>query len=149
MLERGSEIIDTARRSKDAAHVVDHLLRLIGLGEGLTPAGDDFLVGVLAGSTAFLEEERLKNLLAGEIPSKARGRTTDVSYRMLTAACSGEFDEAMVRVVEALGESSRDVRGPAIDLLAVGASSGANMLAGLLFCVDRFLGDSTCPCGRS
>lgn len=139
LLEQGSEIIASALASRHHTGIAQHLLCIVGLGEGLTPAGDDFLVGVLAGSAAFRGEDRVRKLLVGEIPRRARCRTTALSRRMLEAACKGEFSEPVIRVVRAFALEQRFVRRAMRDILLVGATSGADTLAGILFYMDRFM----------
>jgi hypothetical protein len=58
---------------------------------------------------------------------------------MLLAACRGEFPMPIVRLVESLAWGESDPYGPAADTLAVGSSSGADMLAGIFFGIEESL----------
>ena len=61
--------------------------RLIGLGPGLTPSGDDFLIGMLI-TLGLLGEKKLSNLLAQEI-NKVASKTNEISQIHLKAAARG------------------------------------------------------------
>lgn len=115
----------------DAARLQAGAARLAGLGAGLTPAGDDFLTGLMLwGWLAHPDPGSLCHLLA-----EATGpRTTILSAALLRAAARGECSAAWHALLEALyrgsdEELARDVR----DVLAHGATSGADSLAGFLW----------------
>lgn len=103
---------------------------LIGLGEGLTPSGDDVLCGVLLalrhlGRPAYAD--RLWEVLAGELT----GRTTALSATLLAAAAAGDAVPEAVDVLAGLA-GHRPLE-PAVDrLLGVGATSGSDLAHGLL-----------------
>jgi hypothetical protein len=143
LLRRASDRIDGAWRSANAEERARRLTDLVGLGAGLTPAGDDFLVGVLAASALTSRLRREREILAGTLPALAGTRTTGLSASMLEAACGGEFALPVVRLVESLGRPGNGVLGAARDLLALGATSGADTLAGVLFAVSTGSGKPT------
>lgn len=103
-------------------------LALVGLGAGLTPSGDDALVGMLALAwRAFGRTPALRALGA----SVAGGAlTTDVAETHLVLACGGEFAPPVARLVEAL-ERGRGVDDAVARVAAIGHSSGADLLAGV------------------
>lgn len=112
------------------------LPRLVGLGAGSTPAGDDVLVGILAGltamsalSTAGQELEALRQVLAG-----VSLRTHPASRQMLAAAADGSFPEPLVDLARAMGdpEPGEELTAAAARVLALGATSGRSFLAGVL-----------------
>jgi hypothetical protein len=106
--------------------------RLVGLGPGLTPSGDDVLVG------AMLAEQ-----LAGSAfgPGMARGlptrvldaanRTGDVSAHLLRLAAHGHFSAPLLGLAAALVHPARDLQAALQAVLSVGASSGADASYGL------------------
>ncbi|MHB0858116.1 MAG: oxamate carbamoyltransferase subunit AllH family protein [Anaerolineae bacterium] len=116
---------------------------LVGLGSGLTPAGDDLLVGLLAGlwlryARSDGAERVFVQHLAWQV-GKAADRTTDVSRVYLLSAARGCVSQKLKdlatsivlpapRGVEALPEVEWRVR----DALSVGATSGADGVYGLL-----------------
>jgi hypothetical protein len=101
--------------------------RLIGLGEGLTPAGDDCVVGALA-ALHRAEHPLLGGGVAVAIRRAAWTRTTDVGREFLLHAVDGAFAEGLLDAVS--GQAGRVARGIAA-LLAGGATSGADTLLGL------------------
>jgi hypothetical protein len=114
----------------DLRAFVDAAERLIGLGEGLTPAGDDCVVGALAAMhrlapESFMEDRAQRDRLA----EAATTRTTDVARDFLLEALDGRFAEPVLAL---LTVRSGHLAGHAIrELLAVGATSGADTLTGI------------------
>jgi hypothetical protein len=126
---------------------------LCGLGPGLTPAGDDWLAGwllalhltesalglafdvpgspVLAYSTANQYSSRLA--LARASVRSALSSTTVLSGAFLKCACQGEADANWHALLRALAYGvAEEVKLAARTILAYGATSGADMLAGFL-----------------
>lgn len=120
---------------RDADAFLDATRGLVGLGEGLTPAGDDYLVGALA----------ILHRLAGGWPvcapsparalaEQAQAGTTTVGAAFLAHAVAGEFSEPLRDLVMA---SSADAARAAAGVLArMGATSGADTLAGMRATLD-------------
>ena len=109
---------------------------LIGLGPGLTPAGDDFLVGFLAGltlgppitivSAPFLSELRT-------CIDKAADQTTRLSGAWLRCAAHGQFGETWHNLAYALQSGQRQkIEQTAHHILSTGATSGVDAMTGLL-----------------
>jgi hypothetical protein len=113
------------------------LLDLVGLGTGSTPSGDDVLVGMLAGFTAFerISDEAKTSLLGlrATLHSVENRGTSLPSAQMLAAAANGSVLEPVLEVLSALAsEPDRDVRPATRSLASQGATSGLEMLAGIL-----------------
>lgn len=109
---------------------------LVGLGAGGTPAGDDFLVGFLAGLHATeiaLKRQAFLAALGGEIRALL-ARTNDVSRVYLAAAAEGEVSERLTDVAAAIarGGGAPIVAGVAKAAIVVGHTSGADGTLGLL-----------------
>jgi hypothetical protein len=105
-----------------------------GLGYGLTPSGDDFLAGFLLGMRA-LEMAAGIDLAAQRhaVREAARG-ANPFSEALLRSAAEGRSFERAKSLIQALFEGAEaDVARHARRLLAVGASSGADLGVGLLF----------------
>lgn len=94
--------------------------RLAGRGQGLTPTGDDVLVGVLYALWVWQPDGAGWMRLIAE---SAAPRTTSLSAAFLRAAAAGEATRAWHRLVA--GDS-----GAVADILATGHSSGAETWAG-------------------
>jgi hypothetical protein len=105
---------------------------LAGLGEGLTPAGDDFLVGVMAALWSCFPATDAAHL-AGAMAQAAVPRTTLLSGAWLQAAAHGEAGINWHLLVEALaGNGAPAVRRAGQHILQTGHTSGAAALAGFL-----------------
>jgi len=126
-----AELVDAARAGQwqQAAHLA---AGLIGLGDGLTPSGDDFCVGLLAGTLLLREREQMKKWYDELCVSVNRGAggTNDVSRAFLEAACGGRFSQPLLALLEALAAGA-PLEEPLEQLLRVGHSSGADTLGGL------------------
>jgi hypothetical protein len=105
---------------------------LAGLGGGLTPAGDDFLVGAIYALWACSPAEQAA-LWAGIIVETAVHRTTTLSAAWLTAAGQGQAGSAWHNLIDALilGHKER-IQQAALAVLATGHTSGADGLTGFL-----------------
>ncbi len=100
---------------------------LLGFGEGLTPAGDDCLLGVLAARRMSGQPAGLLEATIGASTS----RTTSLSAAFLQAACDGQFAGHWHRLRNALeNRETADVEGAVRRILAHGATSGADAMVG-------------------
>jgi hypothetical protein len=129
--------LTVACRNLDRERAVRQIDRLIGWGEGLTPAGDDLVVGLCAGLVALVGRDGLRRrfLDAIGVAAIARGaRTTPIAAHQLRLAAGGHYGESLLRARDALlGEPRRECVESALDrALAVGATSGADAVTGLL-----------------
>lgn len=131
--------------SGDAGKRTEAISYFIGRGKGLTPSGDDLLVGALAADQ-----------LLGMLPSDTEGRirkrlsqtpkpTTTVSEHYLACALEGLYNEPIHRLLHVLRQESEE---KAIEecikhIMAIGHTSGMDMLTGLtgaLLVWNRFEG---------
>lgn len=104
------------------------LSRLLGLGIGLTPSGDDFLCGALAGLCLSGKEEHLfGKRLRAEIAARLSD-TVDISAAFLSCALKGQYSLALNRLVQ-----FPDPREIADIFSQIGHSSGTDTLCGLLY----------------
>lgn len=103
---------------------------LVGLGEGLTPAGDDVLAGVLL-ALRYLGRPSCADDLWASVAELVPRRSTALSATLLACAADGD---AMPQVVELLAAlAGHRPLEPALDrLLAVGSTSGAGLAHGVL-----------------
>ncbi len=103
---------------------------LIGLGIGLTPTGDDFIVGYLSAVEANLIEDKLNivnQISVGEIFDK----TTRVSALHLKGALNHKYNEKLVDIYKNLKQGREQYIKYAKKLIKVGNSSGLDMLTGI------------------
>jgi hypothetical protein len=104
---------------------------LAGLGGGLTPAGDDFIVGVLLAVWAGRFGPQAE-ALCQPIAEAAASQTTLLSAAYLRAAARGECMRHWHAVFHALCKFSINLPLATRDLLSIGHTSGADALAGFL-----------------
>lgn len=103
---------------------------LVGLGEGLTPSGDDVLVGVLL-ALRYLGRPECADEIWASIAEHVPRRTTALSATLLASAAEGDAAPQVIELLAALA-GHRPLE-PALDrLLAVGSTSGAGIAHGLL-----------------
>ena len=117
-------------RSLDAVAFIQGARMLIGLGEGLTPAGDDCLVGALAVLRRFARPWLVSHPeIAAALSAAVGDGTTIVGQEFILHALDGLFSEVVLQLVTAT--SVEDVRRAATQLLAMGGTSGADTLQGM------------------
>jgi hypothetical protein len=102
---------------------------LIGLGPGLTPSGDDFLVGALALLDAIGERDAHATL-ARAIIDALPGSTTPLSACFLRAAAATHVGENLHRAVSSV--IAGDVDAAVVAAGKIGHSSGWDMMAGII-----------------
>ena len=116
----------------------DAVCALVGLGPGLTPAGDDWLAG-------WLLAQQLDQDLTGLQSRSMSGlteRTTTLSRALLACAAAGETDESWHALLSALADepmANQPICRSTTVILAHGATSGAAMLTGFVAGVERRL----------
>ncbi|MCF6734261.1 DUF2877 domain-containing protein [Blastococcus sp. KM273129] len=122
-----------AVRRADLEAALRTATRLIGLGPGLTPAGDDVVAGTIAG-LVLLGHPAAQRFAAG-VCSTAGGRTTELSRALLRHAAAGQVSGEYAAVLRGLvGE--RPLAPAIARLLATGATSGRAMALGLCTAID-------------
>jgi hypothetical protein len=140
-LVRGRQEIALLREAlarQDRVEIGWRAIGLLGLGPGLTPAGDDVLCGLLAG-LSVLGRRSIRHgnrcagaraALADSIVAEAPRRTTSFSRTLLQAATRGVATEPLLQILETVGGGTR-LRG-VDEVLMLGHSSGRDMLTGAL-----------------
>ena len=112
--------------------------RLAGCGFGLTPGGDDFLAGAMIALhlAAQLTGNDYRPAIA-TIHAASKTRHT-LSAHFLALARDGFVAEPMRNLVTALlVGTARDVRSAAKRVLAIGATSGADLAAGFVLMLKK------------
>lgn len=109
--------------------------RIIGFGGGLTPDGDDYLLGYFAGlslsrcPSLALHRQRLAEVVVPRLT-----RTNDISRHYLGRAAGGHFSEALTLLGAQLCApfDPLALANCATGVMAFGAASGADCMAGFL-----------------
>jgi len=108
--------------------------QLAGLGPGLTPAGDDFLVGLLAALTVWPARWSATAAIRQQIATCAQSRTTRLSGAWLTHAGVGHFGEGWHQLVAAFnGGVATSIIDSVTAMAMTGATSGIDALCGFHF----------------
>lgn len=138
-----------ASAQEGLAGVEELLERFIGLGPGLTPSADDFVVGALAAWMFIADpDEALRSAMEAAV-RKAAPRTTMVAQLYLRAATCGEFSEQVTRAAWSLldGCSREPVRPSGASscpakigwLLRHGSTSGTDVFSGMVYVCRAFV----------
>jgi hypothetical protein len=106
----------------------DAIQGLLGLGPGLTPSGDDFLVGALA-LLDCVGERDAHAALGRAIIAALPGATSALSACFLRAAAAGHVGEALHSAVSSIISGDLGAAIAAVD--TIGHSSGWDMMAGI------------------
>ncbi|RMF89120.1 MAG: DUF2877 domain-containing protein [Nitrospinota bacterium] len=135
LCRRVSPLLTPLLQSREGS--TDSLLHLahnlIGLGPGLTPSGDDLLLGLLAVLQISGRREMLFPAPAQQaFLHRVKTQTTDLSAEFLRCALEGNFAEPLAFFIRSLipGDPSWPSRAKA--LAAVGHSSGVDTLVGIV-----------------
>ena len=104
--------------------------KLAGLGIGLTPAGDDFLMGAMY-ATWVVHPHGIAKKFTEQIANIAAPLTTSLSGAWLRSAAKGEAGELWHEFFDALIED-KNMYLPMSKILSVGETSGSDALMGFL-----------------
>lgn len=134
-----TKVISGIRR-KDQNEVLKGAVRLIGLGIGLTPSGDDILIGCM-GTLVLLKgwiepADWIRCLTSGLRPL-IKGKTTLVAETYLNYALEGVVSEALADFIMAvLGQDRELVQKSSQRLMSFGAASGREICLGALLALN-------------
>lgn len=125
-------IVSTERLGMEAS--LQAAQKMIGLGPGVTPSGDDILIGFLAGLWSLAGENQLRLSFIqsfGSALSSITTQTNEISRTYLYHATRGEFASSLSNLAEAIAKGG-EVRQAAQAAMRVGHSSGMDSVTGLL-----------------
>jgi hypothetical protein len=145
--------LEHACRSLEVATAEAQVARLIGWGEGLTPAGDDFLVGLLAALQILAGDDARQSFLRrlGATIDEAAASTTAVAAHYLRLAVRNHFNADIHDIRDGLLDASGGARlEDSLDaVLSRGATSGGDLLAGLLVGIRAWATSCVPPLSRT
>lgn len=128
----GVRLLSAGLQADDDAKLTSGASKLAGLGIGLTPAGDDFLVGVMLGLWAA-RDLAAATRICRMIVAAALPRTHRLSAAWLTAAGDGEAGETWHRLLAGIQRGDEEqIREAVFRILPTGHTSGADALGGFL-----------------
>ncbi|WP_336221827.1 DUF2877 domain-containing protein [Citrobacter amalonaticus] len=132
----GSPLQHGLRVQESPEQLEQQVSQLIGYGKGLTPDGDDYLLGYLAALWPWLlpadlaaHHRRLQQAIQCRLPC-----TTDISRHYLNRALEGHFSQPICHLLEQLNaRAARNTIAACADqVMQFGATSGVDCLAGIL-----------------
>lgn len=113
--------------------------RLCGRGPGLTPAGDDFLAGWLAAGWLLYGPQPAFLRIGQRIVALAGQRTHLLSQSWLAYAAAGDFASPIHDLIKALhSREPHQLQTAARAVLALGASSGYDLIQGMLYAIEQY-----------
>lgn len=136
-LSAGLDELSAAARQLDQRALQGAAAGLAGLGPGLTPSGDDLLLGFAAGLRACAgQDPRRRSFLTcvNRALRAAASCTGEISRAYLLQAAQGRFASSLVRLLRAIdrAEQGASLQRAAEDVLRSGHTSGQDTAAGLL-----------------
>ncbi len=121
---------------------------LAGLGMGVTPSGDDFMVGAMYALWATADASDA-GWLSSVMLNNALPRTNRMSAAWLTAAARGEAAEPWHQLVKALLQGhGAGISAAVLRLVQTGHTSGADSLAGFIALLLELGKEKTAPWQR-
>lgn len=116
----------------DARRAQVHARAIVGLGPGLTPSGDDFLVGMLAVLNVPGHPGGSHLPALGEAICGAASATNDISFAALSRAVVGAVPQPLIDLIEAVMHRASDDLATAVRrVLQIGSSSGTDIACGV------------------
>ncbi|MFZ1873918.1 MAG: DUF2877 domain-containing protein [Chania sp.] len=118
------------------AQLTAEVTALIGFGRGLTPDGDDYLLGYLTALWPWRQhpviathDATLRSIIGSQL-----SRTNDISRHYLARALEGHVSQPICDLMLLLGTeaAATQIQAAAQQVMQFGASSGVDCLAGLL-----------------
>jgi hypothetical protein len=141
----GIHCLMTATRRFDLADI-SSVSSLIGLGSGLTPSGDDLLVGYLAGLWCTTKDRSARaKFITGLAKTiiDLSGKTNDISRTYLYHAAQGQVSSRLSDLAEAIcrGKNPERLSDIAEAAMNLGHTSGLDTVTGLLIGLAVWDGD--------
>jgi hypothetical protein len=152
LAETSGRVRDVVRalRARDAAGLLLAGSALVGLGEGLTPSGDDFLGGLLFGlrqqACADFDETWIDWDVVRDWVADASTLTSRISHAILSDLAAGHGPEPLHALArETLSGGSREVvAGHAARVIGIGNTSGWDLLAGFSVALGNSAASARC-----
>jgi hypothetical protein len=132
-----------AVKENSLSKVIDAIAHLIGFGPGLTPSGDDFMVGFIS-SYHYLKKSKFilsinMNDFVEQILLLYKNKTTFISEMMIYEACKGRFFKPIVELMRNLFFSDqKNSLVSAYRLTKIGSSSGMDILRGIICGIELY-----------
>lgn len=130
-LQEQAQALSLALSQTHIPNIEATVLSLLGLGIGLTPSGDDYLVGTLAALRHTQPHAKATQALIASIERHAIHKTNDISAQALICACQHYFKSSLLDTLKHLYQPHQAAE-YLKQLLQTGATSGTDMAFGLI-----------------
>jgi hypothetical protein len=133
MLEKRSQSLLCEIENNRMTDASKYAVELIGLGPGLTPSGDDFLVGLF--TTFNIPNCPCQSFgdFCEKIVKTAKPLTNEISYMTLKKASIGNVRESIISLIyHALYGSEAELISSLNKVLTIGSSSGTDIAQGIV-----------------
>jgi hypothetical protein len=133
MLEERTDSLLTELSNKRMSESIEKASKLIGLGPGLTPSGDDFLVGLFTVLNIQKSPKYHLKDFGKEVVKLAKPLTNDISYMAIQKASIGKVRESIISLVTSiLYGTEEDLILSLNKVLKIGSSSGTDIALGIV-----------------
>ncbi len=133
MIAERSQHLQQALLNGSSSSALEYAQSLIGLGPGLTPSGDDFLVGLFTALNVRNSPLSSYQSLCEEVVQKAKTLTNNISFMALKKASIGKVRESIIQLVSSMLKGNRDELILSLNkVLHIGSSSGTDIALGLV-----------------
>lgn len=130
---RSTQGLCAALASSNERGAVEHVGQLVGLGPGLTPAGDDFLLGLLAALNVPGNPQAAWRRIGAPIVACAARQTHLISAAALRHAANGRVRDRIITLCRALmRDAPTAMLGALYGVMRIGSSSGTEIALGVL-----------------
>lgn len=117
---------------KDDKGDLDIVKYFLGRGRGLTPSGDDFLVGTMAILYSMDRYEHPILAIRNLIIENKGVYTNDISEQFLLLATEGKFSRNIIELIQMLNSGEIKIN-RVRDLLKYGGTSGTDIMLGIIW----------------
>ncbi|KAF1299230.1 hypothetical protein BAU15_00875 [Enterococcus sp. JM4C] len=129
----------SVKTDKSLEQLADWVKFLLGRGRGLTPSGDDFLMGWLL-INQMNQADQLTEIVKERLADPVQ-QTTDVSQHYLSLACAGYYGRDQLALAEILQGNTSLENQPNVlkNIINHGQTSGSDFLAGVAWGIRQLL----------
>lgn len=136
-LRENLEGVTQAFFNKNLLLAKKHIQALIGLGQGLTPSGDDHLLGLMFVLYLYKNYFQDEIYLIQKMIDTSQDKTHDISWWMLHHGSLGKFNEWLLDygnlLTQPFGKDSLlQEKACLLKVLSIGSQSGGDMVSGIL-----------------
>lgn len=122
------ELVSFFKKNSDES-IIKYFL---GRGRGLTPSGDDFIVGIMSVFSCYKVFMEPMEKLSNFINKFGNEYTNDISLSFLESASQGLFSRNILNILSNI-ENEKKVKIDIDNLLYYGETSGVDLLLGIIF----------------